>query len=174
MQLDPAKVRVAHPKAVKLTILQTGKSQGLEAQHCFPLLLFRWPILIGEREHARCVGPFVSAPVDQVARPLDIALQDIGGGITDQHFRRTICIENDLAIGVTLQNLDCDQIVSRRFATALPAAKKAAHHWPSPSNRIMRSERRRSSASSPPIRFNASSCPGIVDPILRRASLAKP
>ena len=64
MQLDTIFVAVTDPEHVVLLAVQPGEGQLLEGVHHFGLLRFAGRVLSGKADHARAVGPLVTAGVD--------------------------------------------------------------------------------------------------------------
>lgn len=73
VQLDAVLVAVTNPEQVVLLAVQPGKGQPFEGVHQLGLLRFTWGILGGKTDHARAIGPLVTAGVDKGFGALRIA-----------------------------------------------------------------------------------------------------
>ena len=78
VQLDTILVAVTDPEHVILLTVQPGKSQFLEGVHHLSLLGFARRVLGGKADHARAVGPLVTAGIDQRLGAAWIAAQHFG------------------------------------------------------------------------------------------------
>lgn len=80
MEFDPAavRVRVPDPETIVLVRFEAGEGHALEFIHDLFLIGGAWVVFARKRDHATRIAPLPIDAVDQLARLIGIAAQDLG------------------------------------------------------------------------------------------------
>ncbi len=128
VQLDAALVAVADPEHVILLTVQPSEGQLLEGIHHLGLLCLAGRVLRGKADHARAVGPLVTAGVDQRLGAAWIATQHFGQWIASHHQGLAVGIADQVAVAVIGQDALGHEIADRPRARALAVGKELDQH----------------------------------------------
>ena len=128
VKLDPAFVAMADPEHLILLRVQPREGQPLELVHDFGLLVFVWGVGGGEADHARAVGPLVTAGVDQGLGAVGIAALDLGQRIAGDANGLAVGIADQVAVAVIGQYAFCHEVPDRPRARAFAVGEELDQH----------------------------------------------
>ena len=106
MKLDPAFVCVPDPEHLILLGVQPREGQPLELVHDLGLLFLARRVAVRKANHARAIGPLVTACVDQGLGTVWVAAQDLGQRIARDGHRLTLGIADQIAVAVLHLHFD--------------------------------------------------------------------
>ena len=128
MQFNPIFVAVTYPKHVILLAVQPGECQLLEGVHDFGLLRIGRRVPGSKADHARAVGPLVTAGINQRLGAGRVAAQDLGQGVSHHHQGLAVGIADQVTVAVIGQHALGHEIADRSRARALAIGEELDQH----------------------------------------------